>query len=76
MIKCDAVVGVEDVVQGEFICKGCLYGKSHRMPSRQAGVDIMNFTKGECIHVNLCGKMSTSLNGAEYFMLIKGTSRC
>lgn len=52
-------------------CKGCAYGKQHRLSFPKSGARRAN-AAGETFHVDLCGKMSTpSIGGANYFMLLK-----
>lgn len=70
MIKQNMVCGISLSNLNEFFCKECQIGKMHRSshPLKEKRV----IEKGECFHVDLCGKMQqVGVGGAQYFMLLK-----
>ena len=71
MIKNHAVDGLDKVIDQDFFCEGCAYGKMHCLPHRKYEDDDDRFDIGECIYMDLCGPMSVSLGGSKYFMLAK-----
>lgn len=71
MVRLNSVGGLELTGEEPLFCEGCRFGKAHRNPSRKVSVDDLNYDVGECVHVDLCGPIHTSLGGASYFMLMK-----
>ena len=72
MIQKKSITGTGEIVNGEFFCEGCQYGKMHRITLKPNQESIQNKIEvGESIHVDLCGPMGTSLGGSKFFMLLK-----
>lgn len=52
-----------------YVCEGCVYGKQHRIShplNTKVATEVL-----ELIHVDLCEMNTTSLGGANYFLLFK-----
>ena len=73
IIKSNAVDGLNNVEDTDFFCKGCIYGKMHRLPyyRKYENQEGKGYDTGVCVCMELCCPMSVSLENAKYFMLVK-----
>ena len=67
-----ATLGITlDELQGDFHCEECHLGKEARKPFPKSKVERKVTKPGEKLHADLSGKMSKSLGGSMYFLLLK-----
>ncbi|KAL7291818.1 hypothetical protein TKK_0014599 [Trichogramma kaykai] len=60
-VKSGAVKGIDKIIENDYFCEGCQYGKAHRGSHKTSTMENESFEPGECIHVDLCGYITQSL---------------